>query len=134
MKRLRFILALVIGIFTPISAFAEIADKMPSKSWMVKEALVLGALALALGLWRPWLALLPAAWAFLGFQNAWHDAHDPGFAEDIRLELGASYTPIAYATSLFPMLVAGLVIAIYFWRRRNGGLPPNKSLERTRDR
>lgn len=117
----------------PISAIAGISDKMPSQNWMLGEGVVVGALALTLGLWRPWLALLPAAWGVLGFLSAWHNAHDPGFVEAVRAELGTSYTPIAYATALIPMLIAAIVIGMYFWRRSNGSLPPSTSLERSRN-
>lgn len=123
-----------VGIAMPFSAFAEIADKMPSRNWLLGECFVLGWMALALGLWRPWLALLPAAWAFLGLLNAWHDAHDPGFAEAIGIELGPNYTPIAYATSLIPVLVAAVMIGLKVWRRRNGGLPPYTASEQPREK
>jgi hypothetical protein len=134
MKRLRLVAAFSLAIALPISAFAEIADKLASESWLWAQGVVLGAVALGLGFWRPWLALLPAALGALLFLSAWGDAHDPMFSTAMHLELGPNYSLVSYVTSLIPVIVAAAIIGRHIWRRRQGALPPNTSLERTRER
>jgi hypothetical protein len=107
---------------------------MTSQSWLWAQGLVLGILALGLGIWRPWLALLPASLGALLLLAAWGDAHDPMFAPALQAELGPNYLLVSYISPLIPVLVAAAIIAKHIWRRGKGGLPPNKSLERTREK
>jgi hypothetical protein len=134
MKRHRLVAALSIGVALPVSAYAEVADKMASQTWLWGQGLVLGAVALALGMWRPWLTLLPALLGAILLLGAWGDAHDSMFAPALQPELGPNYLLVSYIAPLIPMLIAGTFIGRHVWRRRTGGLPPNTSLERTRDR
>ena len=134
MNRHRLVVSLSLGISLPISAYAEVADKMASQTWLWGQGLVLGAIALALGAWRPWLTLLPASLGAILLLAAWGDAHDPLFAPALQPELGPNYLLLSYVTPLIPMLIAAAFIGRHVWRQRTGGLPPNKSLERTRER
>jgi hypothetical protein len=133
MTRRRLAAAFSLGISLPISAFAEISDKMSSQSWLWGQGIVLGVVAIALGVWRPWWALLPALVGLVLLLAAWGDAHDPMFAPYLLAQVGPTYTPVTYVTSLIPVLIAAAIIGRHVWRRRKGGLPPNKSLERTRE-
>jgi hypothetical protein len=132
MRRLRLVIAFLLAVALPSSAFAEIADKMASESWLWGQGVVLGAVALGLGCWRPWLALLPALLGALLLLSAWGDAHDPMFSTAMHRELGPNYSLVSYVTALIPMTVAFAVIGRHIWRSRRGALPPNTSFERTR--
>jgi hypothetical protein len=133
MKPSRLAAGFLLGISLPISAFAEISDKMSSQSWLWGQGIVLGVVAIALGVWRPWWALPPALVGLVLLLAAWGDAHDPMFAPYLLAQVGPTYTPVTYVTSLIPVLVAAAIIGRHVWRRREGGLPSNKSPERTRD-
>jgi hypothetical protein len=133
MKPHRMVAASVVGLCLPISASAEIVDRMASQSWLWGQGIVLGALALGLGIWRHWLSLFPALLGLVLLLSAWGDAHDPMFAPALQPRLGANYLLFSYLTPLIPVLVSAAVIGTHFWRRRTRVLPPNKSLERTRE-
>jgi hypothetical protein len=133
MKRHRQLAASMVGLCLSISASAEVADKMASQSWLWGQGIILGVFALGLGIWRPWLSCLPALLGLVLLLSAWGDAHDPMFAPALQPELGPNYLLFSYVTPLIPMLVATAVMGTHFWRRRAGVLPPNKSLERTRE-
>jgi hypothetical protein len=133
MRPFRLAIAFSLAVALPSSAFAEIADKMASESWLWGQGVFLGAVALVLGLWRPWLALLPALLGALLLLSAWGDAHDPMFSTSMHRELGPNYTLVSYVTALIPVAVAIAVMSRHIWRRRRGALPPNNSFERTRE-
>ena len=107
-------------VLCPLTAYAEVADKMPSQPRLWAEGLVLGVLVFVLGRWRPWLALIPGALGALLVLNAWGDFHEPAMAEAIRAELGSGYEAVSYTASAIPLVA----VAVYFiWRqvRRKGG-------------
>ncbi|HLA69933.1 MAG TPA: hypothetical protein VK624_00375, partial [Steroidobacteraceae bacterium] len=104
MKHHRLVAASIVGLSLPISASAEIADKMASQSWLWGQGIFLGVLALGLGIWRHWLSVLPALLGLVLLLAAWGDAHDPMFAPALQPGLGANYLLFSYVTPLIPVL------------------------------
>ena len=90
---------------------AEISDKEPSvlKLWLV--AAVLSAASLLLGLWRRWLALIPAAFAVIWAVVVWSEVHDAIMSKAIQEELGTTYIAQAYVAILLPL--AFIVLALF---------------------
>jgi hypothetical protein len=94
---------------------------MPSVTSLWVQGIGLTVLAIALGSWRAWAALFPAALALLLFIAAWSDAHDPSIRDAVERELGPHYISMAYSAALLPLLVAIAVGGVRLIRRRSEG-------------
>jgi hypothetical protein len=133
MTRFRKGLLLLASLACPASAFAEVADKVPSLGKLWTQSIVLALLAALVGAWRSWAALLPG---LLGVGLLWLtrlDSQDVSFRGALEHELGSGYLRHSYLAASLPivaMILVPIVRAAIRGRRR---LPPNTSFERTRE-
>jgi hypothetical protein len=108
------LLAIVTLLATPVAAFAEVADKVPTEARLWMQGVVLSLFTIILGAWRIWLVVIPPIAALVLFAFFWLDTRDPTFRAALEGELGFSYLASAYAAAALP---AAIAYAVFHFRR-----------------
>jgi len=113
---------LMLLLFVPLAARAEVMDKETSALALWLWALVPIAPALFAARYRPWLLLLvlPAPLLFFAAQIA--EVSDPQVGPAILREAGSAYVAVSWGG---PVALAVVVLLGFWWRRRNESAPNN---------
>lgn len=112
---------LLLVLVLPISAWAEVSDKVPSIGFLLGQAAVFAAIAFVSARYRWWLALVGLAWGLMMLWGSVDLLSDPFLGQALRQEQGDKYFIFAFAGDIAVVLGA-LAGGVLGWRRQQAAL------------